>query len=174
MLLSLSLWIQNTAFLSALRSSSFVYPTVLSLHMVAIAFFGGMIVMTNMRLLGWSLTNYSMSDVIGQLRVPKRWGFTLVFICGALMLGSKAEEYYFNVLLRTKLSLLVLVAVHALVFRDVYHSAGEPDKGRAKLAGATSLLLWIGVACAGRGIGYLDPPIGIHAGLVKLLTLFAG
>jgi hypothetical protein len=40
--------------------------------------------------------------------------------------------------------------------------------GNAKLAAALSLLLWAGVACMGRGIGYVDPPFGIHAQLWPL------
>ena len=55
MLLSVAQWIQLTAPFTYLRESHFVYPVILSLHMVAIAFFGGMILMTDLRLLGWAM-----------------------------------------------------------------------------------------------------------------------
>jgi hypothetical protein len=106
-----------------------------------------------------------------QLRVPKRFGFLLVATCGILMLCSKAEEYYYNAFFRAKLALLALVVVHALIFRkSVYNQAAEFDRagqipGRAKLAAALSLLLWIGIACMGRGIGYIELPWGIQAQL---------
>jgi hypothetical protein len=36
--------------------------------------------------------------------------------------------------------------------------------GRAKLAAALSLILWTGMVIAGRGIGYIEPPLDkIHA-----------
>jgi hypothetical protein len=35
--------------------------------------------------------------------------------------------------------------------------------GLAKRAAGLSLLLWIGIAIMGRGIGYIEPPFGIHA-----------
>jgi hypothetical protein len=86
------------------------------------------------------------------------------------MLGSKAEEYYYNIFFRIKMSLLALIFIHGWVFRgSVYHNTLEIDRapqipGRAKLAAGLSLLLWAGVACAGRGIGYVDPPLDkIHA-----------
>jgi hypothetical protein len=67
---------------------------------------------------------------------------------------------------------LVLVAVHALVFRgSVYNNAKALDQakmipGKAKLAAALSLLLWISIACVGRGIGYIEPPLSkLHAAL---------
>src|SRR5580765_4957598 len=96
MLLAFAQFIQSTAFFTALRGSSYVYPVILSLHMVAIALFGGMILMTDMRLLGLAMRSYPVSDVVDQLRVPKRFGLLLMVTCGILMAGSKAEEYYYN------------------------------------------------------------------------------
>ena len=91
------------------------------------------------------------------------------------MLGCKAEEYYYNAFFRAKVALLILVAVHALAFHgSVYNKAAEFDRdgrvpGLAKLAAGLSLLLWIGIACMGRGIGYIEPPFGIHAQLWDFL-----
>jgi hypothetical protein len=177
MLLSFALWIQATGFFTYLRGSGYIYPVILSLHMVAIAFFGGMILMTDLRLLGVTMRNHSVADVAGQLRVPKRYGFLLAATCGLLLLGCKAEEYYYNAFFRAKVSLLILVVVHALVFRrSVYDKVAEFDReglvpGRAKLAAGLSLLLWASIACMGRGIGYIEPPFGIHAQLFRFLHL---
>ncbi|MBV9770028.1 MAG: hypothetical protein JOZ32_10685 [Bryobacterales bacterium] len=172
MLLSFAQWIQSTAFFTALRGSSYVYPIVLSMHMVGIALFGGMVLMTDMRLLGATMRKRSISDVVNQLRVPKRWGLLLTVTCGALLAGSKAEEYYYNVFFRTKLILLALAAAHAIVFyRSVYANPTTLDRspsipGNAKVAAALSLLLWTSVACCGRGIGYIEPPLDkIHASI---------
>jgi hypothetical protein len=170
MLLSFAQWIQATAFFTALRASAYVYPIVLALHMTGIALFGGMVLMTDMRLLGWAMRTHSISDVVTHFRVPKRWGLLLVATCGALMLGAKAEEYYYNAFLRTKLILLALVALHALVFyRSVYANPAVLDQlprvpATAKLAAALSVVLWVSIACCGRGIGYIEPPLDkIHA-----------
>jgi hypothetical protein len=77
MLLSLARWAENTEFFAYVRSSSYMYPVILSLHMVAIALFGGMIVMTDLRLLGWAMHGRTVADVVVQLRLPKRIGFVL-------------------------------------------------------------------------------------------------
>lgn len=168
MLLSLARWAENTEFFSYIRTSSYTYPVILSLHMVAIALFGAMILMTDLRLLGWAMRSRSVSDIVDQLRVPKRIGFVCAATCGLLLLGSKAEDYYYNVFFRIKISLLLAVAMHALVFRGiVYNRAAELDRaptmpGRAKLAAVISLILWIGIFCAGRGIGFVLAPAGLH------------
>ena len=177
MLLNLALWVQATGFFTYLRGSGYVYPVILSMHMVAIAFFGGMILMTDMRLLGLAFRNRPVADVVDQFRVPKRWGFALVATCGLLLLCCKAEEYYYNAFFRATVTLLFLVLIHALIFRPrVYSKAGDFDRqgrvpGVAKLAAGLSLLLWISIACMGRGIGYIEPPFGIHAQLFGFVHL---
>src|SRR5258708_5020545 len=139
MLLSLALWIQATDFFTYLRGSGYAYPVVLSMHMVGIAMFGGMILMTDMRILGLAMKKYPVADFIDQLRVPKRWGFLLAGTCGFLLFCCKAEEYYYNIFFRLKLTLFALIIIHALIFRaSVYARAADFHRdgipGRAKLA----------------------------------------
>jgi hypothetical protein len=171
-LLSFAQWVQATDLFTAIRISWYVYPSIMTLHLTAISLFGGMILMTNLRLLGVALRKWPVSDMIDQLRTPKRVGFVLVAVCGILLAGSKAEEYYYNYFFWIKMSLLVLIAIHGLVFRgSVYQRAADFDRlkrmpGRVKLTAGLSLLLWTSVACAGRGIGYIDAPLDkLHAAL---------
>ncbi len=173
MLLSFTQWLQFTGFFTALRGSAYVYPIVMSLHMVGIAMFGGMVLMTDMRLLGWGMRKRSIADVVDQFRVPKRWGLLLTVTCGILMFGSKAEEYYYNAFFRTKLILLGLLLVQELLFyRSVYANPAALDQApttpaSAKLAAVLSIVLWASIACCGRGIGYIEPPLDkIHAQLL--------
>jgi hypothetical protein len=168
MLLSFTQWVQATDLFTAVRGSWYSSPIVMSLHMVALALFGGTILITDLRLLG-AWRKYPVSTVIEQLRWPKRIGFLLVATCGILMAGSKAEEYYYNAFFRIKMTVLALIVLHALVFRSgVYGNPKQLDgpvlPGRAKLAAALSLILWTSMACAGRAIGYIEPPLDkIHA-----------
>jgi hypothetical protein len=140
-----------------IRDSAYAYPILLSLHMVALAFFGGMILVTDLRLLGLGMRSYSVSDVVNGLRVPKRLGFIIAAVCGVLMFGSKAGRYSHNPWFWTKLALLVLIGVNYLIFRrGVYNNLAALDSApqiprTAKLAGGLSLLLWTGVACGARG-----------------------
>jgi len=169
MLLAFAQWIQLTDFFTYVRSSTFFYPIVLSLHMCGIAMFGGMILAGDLRILGVGMTRYKISDFLDQLRIPKRYGLLLMVTMGAILAGSKAEEYYYNAFFRTKVILLLCVALHALVFRKVYANTALLDQakvipGQAKTAAIISLLLWTGLVVAGRGIGYIEPPLDkLHA-----------
>ena len=165
-------WLQATAFFTALRESWYMYPALLSLHMIAIALFGGLIVATDLRLLGLALRDRPVAEVVNSLRALKYLGLTVMVACGLLLFGAKAEEYLLNAFFHAKLTLLLLVAVHAAIFRgSVYAKAAEFDAtrtipSRAKLAAALSLLLWIALVIAGRGIGYINPDLErVHAEL---------
>lgn len=163
--------VQSTEFFTFVRGSWYFYPAVMSTHLAGIGLFGGMIAALDLRLLGLALRQRPVADVVQQLRWLKRIGFVLVATCGILMLGSKAEEYYYNAFFRTKMVVLALIFIHGFVFRrSVYARAAEFDKagrvpGHAKLAAALSLALWMCMIIAGRGIGYIEPPLDkIHAG----------
>ena len=164
MVYSFMRWLAQRDWAMDFSGSPYAYPIVLATHLCCIAVFGGMILVTNLRLLGWALMDFSISDVIGKLRPLKRLGFVIMISAGFLLGGSEADKYYPNPYFWTKMTLLVLLLVHGLVFRpSVYQNTAALDRapvlpGRAKLAGALSLVLWVGVVCMGRMIGYYEAP----------------
>src|SRR5690349_20227947 len=120
-LLMFAQWAQFTAIATAVREQYLPYPVILSLHLSFIALGAGMILVTDLRLLGVAMRNRPVADVIDQLRWPKRVVFLLIITCGLLLASSKAEEYYYNAFFWTKMSLLALIAVHGLYFRrDIF------------------------------------------------------
>jgi hypothetical protein len=157
-------WLQSREFATALRESALMYPLVMTTHLASIALFGGMILMGDLRLLGLAMKDRPVADVVGSLRVWKRIGLVVMISMGFLLLSAKAEQYYPNPFYWLKMTLLALVAVHALVFRrSVYGNLAAIDRapqipGIAKTAAAVSLVLWIGLVCAGRWIAYYEPP----------------
>jgi hypothetical protein len=156
--------IQSIGFLKDISESALVYPIIMTTHLTCIAVFGGMILMTDMRLLGLALQSYTVSEVVTALRPWKRLGGTIMITMGLLLAGSEADKYYGNPFFWAKLSLLACIGVHAVVFRPlVYNKTQEIDNsptipGRAKLAAILSLTLWFGVLTMGRLIGYYEPP----------------
>jgi hypothetical protein len=156
--------LQDMEFATMVRESSLTYPILLSLHLAGMGLFGGMIAMTDLRILGIAMTKRPMADVHNQLRPYKHLGLTLVVICGATLAWSKAAIYWPNPYFKMKLACLGLVALHALAFRGpVYKSLSQMDRfGKAttlaKIAAVISIFLWINLVAAGRWIGYWEPP----------------
>lgn len=169
--------IQSIGFLTAFRESALVYPVVMTTHLSCIAVFGGMILMTDMRLLGMALKDYSVTEVVSALRPWKRLGGAIMICMGLLLGGSEADKYYQNPFFWWKMLFLALIGVHALIFRPlVYNQTEQIDKspaipGRAKAAAVLSLVLWFGVLTMGRLIGYYEPkPAAAGAGVAPTST----
>lgn len=161
--------IQDTAFFTAMRESMLVYPIVLSTHLTSIAIFGGMILMTDLRILGVAMKSVSISDIVNQTRIWKRIGFVIMVTCGILLAGSKFASYYDNPYFQIKMTLLALVGVHAIVFhKSVYANPAKLDAmpklpGVAKVAACLSIVLWVGILSAGRWIAYIEKPVTQNA-----------
>src|SRR5580698_10436487 len=117
--------IENTPLFSAMRESMLVYPIVMSTHLTMIAVFGGLILMTDLRLLGVALTGFPASEIVRRTRPFKHFGFVIMITCGILLAGSKFSSYYDNPYFQAKITLLCLVGVHAMVFRKSVY--GNPD-----------------------------------------------
>jgi hypothetical protein len=158
-------WLQCLRFTTFIRSSGLEYPIIMSTHLSCIAIFGGLIVITDLRLLGWAFQDRSIADVVNGLRWWKRIGFIVMFSLGFTLFSSKAADYYPNPYFWIKMSCLILVLIHAIIFRPrVYNHPEELDTSpviptRAKVAGALSLIIWTAVLCNGRLIGYYEGPV---------------
>lgn len=155
--------IQSIGFLTDFRESSLVYPAVLSMHLTCIALFGGMILITDLRLLGLTFKSLSITEVVTSLRPWKRLGGAIMITMGLLLATSEAEKYAPNPIFWTKMMILGLIGIHALIFRPiVYNRTEELDRSpviptKAKAAAILSLVLWTGMFTMGRLIAYWEP-----------------
>ena len=156
--------IQSIGFLTDIRESALVYPVIMTTHLACIAVFGGLILITDLRMLGVIMKQYPIADVVNGLRIWKRIGFCIMVTCGLLLGTSEAEKYAPNPYFWTKMAFLTMIGIHALIFRPlVYNHPEELDRSpviptRAKAAAALSLVLWAGMVTFGRLIGYWESP----------------
>jgi hypothetical protein len=154
--------LESIGFLSDFSESVLAYPIVLSTHLTCIALFGGMILMTNLRLLGLTFNSLSITQMVAGLRPWKRLGGTIMIGTGLLLATSEATKYASNPFFWTKMIILVLIGVHGLVFRPiVYCRTEELDRYKViptsvKVAAILSLVLWTGMFTMGRLIAYWE------------------
>jgi len=157
-ILSILEWIESTDLSTAIREGALPYPILGGFHLLGIALFGGMVLVTDLRLLGWAMQRRPVSDIVQQLR-PWKWvGFAMVVASGLLLAWAEPQKLYRSPSFWIKMALLLLVGAHALVFRaGVYRNVAKLDEAvtvQAKLAAALSLFLWAGLIVSGRLIAY--------------------
>ncbi|HEX6897387.1 MAG TPA: DUF6644 family protein [Bryobacteraceae bacterium] len=156
--------IQNTSYFTAVRESGLAYPVILSSHLTMIAVFGGLILLTDLRLLNVAMKSIPASVVVAKTRPWKHVGLTIMILLGIHLGGAKFHDYYDNPYFLMKMSLLACVFIHAMVFRKgVYKnpaaldSPGGPPTA-AKVAASLSLIIWVSILSCGRLIAYWENP----------------
>jgi hypothetical protein len=153
-------WIESTGWSTSIREGAFAYPIIGGIHLLAIALFGGMVLATDLRLLGWALERRLVSALIRGLRPWKWLGFVVIVATGLLLAWAEPIRLYRSPSFWTKIALFALVGVHASVFGPrVYRYPEKLDAAvtrEAKVAAAVSLILWAGLILAGRLIAF-DP-----------------
>jgi len=160
--LSIAHSLESIGFLSDFSESVLAYPIVLSTHLTCIALFGGMILMTNLRLLGITFNNMTITQMVTSLRPWKRLGGTIMIATGLLLATSEAEKYAPNPFFWTKMLILALLFLHGLIFRPiVYNQTEELDKSaiiptKVKVSAILSLVLWTAMFTMGRLIAYWE------------------
>jgi len=155
---SLLEWIESTDLSTAIREGALLYPIIGGFHLLGIALFGGMLLVTDLRLLGWAMQRRPVADLVEQSRPWKQLGFVVVVVSGLLLAWAEPQKLYRSPSFWVKMALFALVGVHALVFRaGVYRDPAKLDgatTSEARLAAILSLLLWAGLIVSGRLIAF--------------------
>jgi hypothetical protein len=155
------LWLESTPPALAISESSWLFPGIESVHVLAITLVVGSITMVDLRLLGIYQRDRPADELIAEV-LPWTWASFAVAVCsGALLFASNASHYWGTVPFRAKMLLLVLAGLNMSVFHATTHRSAA-DWGRrtrtpraAKISGGVSLGLWIGVVTLGRWIGFV-------------------
>jgi hypothetical protein len=155
---SVFLALQESALGHAMRSSPALYPAVEILHIIGFVVLVGSITALDLRVLG--LGRAIPIQPMAQLLLPlSRFGFLLAITMGFLLFSADASHVVRNPAFRAKLlliaaALITVVLAHAGPWRGVTLWGAEAP-GTARVAALMSLVLWLGVVCAGRLIAYL-------------------
>ena len=157
----LLLALQNTGFATAIREGETLFPWIESMHVLAIVLVVGTISIIDMRLLGLPAHRRGVRRLMKDV-LPLTWGaFCVAVITGFLLFTSAAVKYAAIWEFQAKMLLLVAAGLnmlffHAVTFRNVHLWDDLVDTpAAAKLAGLSSLCLWIGVVVLGRVIGFV-------------------
>jgi hypothetical protein len=153
-------WLYATGWAQGIRENEYAFPWIECVHVLAITLVVGSISVVDLRLLGLASRDRPVRRVLRDV-LPITWAAFGVAVCsGFLLFASNAPAYARNPFLLVKFSLLLLAGLNMAVFHLWAHRSLQQWENsplpplRAKLAGAVSLLVWIGVVTAGRWIGF--------------------
>lgn len=145
---------------TSIAESLWAFPTLETIHVIALVTVFGTILVMDLRLLGLASNEVAVTRMSADT-LPWTWmAFVLAAITGTLLFVSKASTYMVNPYFLVKMGLLALAGLNMAYFHFVtYKTVHQWDQAPvlpagAKFAATASLVLWIGVLFCGRAIGF--------------------
>jgi hypothetical protein len=150
----------DTSWSTDLHESQYAYSIIESVHVWAMSVFFGLAVMFDLRLLGWAFPNVPIPEFNRRVLPWTIAAFVIMVISGTLLFFAIPLRSYQNLFFRGKMILLVLAGLNAWFFHARLYAEAAAGDGSGlptrstRIAGALSLVLWIGVVFSGRMIAY--------------------
>jgi hypothetical protein len=149
-------WLYELPWVVKLEESDNLFPMIESVHVLGIGLMAGTLITVDLRVLGATFRREPLRRVAETL-LPYTWaGFALMVATGLPLFAAESVKLINNPAFLTKLVLLALAGMNALVFHlTVYRKVDEwSGTGTtplpARLLAATSAVLWLSVIVAGR------------------------
>jgi uncharacterized protein DUF6644 len=153
-------YLARTPLAKAISQGALAFPVLECVHVLAIALVVGTIAIVDLRLLGYRSHRRGVRQLVRAL-VPYTWAaFAVAGVAGSLLFISNAPKYAHDTQFQWKMALILAAAVNMGVFHlTIYRSIQEWDESSpaplaARIAGATSLTVWIAVVFLGRWVGF--------------------
>ena len=160
--------LEATSFATVIRENESLFPWIEALHVLAITLVIGSIAIVDLRLMGLASLDRAVTRLTADVLRCTWAAFVVAAITGALLFASNAFNYAHNFYFQTKFIFLALAGInmaifHLFVSRDIERWGASPHTTPlpAKIGGAVSLALWIGVVACGRWIGFTLHPTAL-------------
>jgi hypothetical protein len=145
---------------TGIRESTVLFPWIETVHVLMTTTVVGTIAIVDLRLLGYASHRRGARQLIIEL-LPFTWvAFVCAVITGLLLFSSNAVNYAADAPFLAKMCALALAGLNMAFFHlTAYRKIGQwddalPPPAAARIAGATSLGLWILIVFLGRWIGF--------------------
>ena len=153
--------LEATSVATAIREGASLFPWIEAVHVLAITIVIGSIAVLDLRLVGVASADRALQPLMADALRCTLAAYGVAAVSGALLFSSRALDYAHNRHFQAKFAFMILAGINMAVFhlfgaRELESWGIPPNRTprRAKVAGAVSLLLWIGVVTCGRWVGF--------------------
>lgn len=153
-------WLELTAIGTIVRESAWGFQIVVAIHILGLMLSVGTLVWFDLRLLGVGMTRSRVSDLYRRLVPWTATGFLIMFVSGSLLFVGYATKASANTYFRVKMIAIIFAAVNALVYHRIterqiaqWNDSVRPPMS-ARIAGLSSIVLWMVVILMGRMMSY--------------------
>ena len=155
-LLFLFEWLDQTWLADFAKAYGGVFAVVQMFHLAALALLGGMVLVSDLRLLNVIMRDQPLKDVVDSTNRIFDWSLVVLFVSGVFMSSAVAFKLYYNEMYWAKMTaLLVGIAFVYLIRRPLLRF--DPDTFNPWVlrgVAVSSIMIWFTVAACGRWIGF--------------------
>lgn len=147
-------WCQNGPLGQFVASREAFFPGLETFHLFGLTLLLGTVALLCLRLLGIVLVRQPVSELAVDLQPYTSWGLFLILFSGAFMFIGVAIKCYGATSFWIKMALLAAGLIfHFTYFRKAVRRDDLSPRA-AKVTAWTAIVVWFGVATAGRSIGF--------------------
>ena len=131
-ILSMCQWLQDTDIGTSIRESIWVFPIIESTHVLALSISVGLLLVSDLRLMGYIMKRRPVSEVYEQIKPWMFTGFAIMTITGIFLFWCQAVKAYNSIFFKTKVILLIVAAINFAVGTFALHLQSILGLMRAK------------------------------------------
>jgi hypothetical protein len=156
MLLPFFQWCESTALGTAIRMSPWAFAVIESVHLLGLAVIGGAVLLVDLRMLGFGLTNQRIAELARAVFPWLVGSLVVMLLTGVGLFLSEPLKCYDSRAFWVKMISLGLAMLFTFTIRRRVTLADETRVRPIwfKLVALVSLALWFGVGGGGRWIGF--------------------
>ncbi len=156
MLFSLFQSIEFSAVGQAIKTSSWAFAVIESVHLLALAVIGGAVLVVDLRLLGFGLKRQTVAEVARDAQPVLVGSLIVMLVTGLALFVSEAVKCYYSTPFWVKMTSLALAIVFTFTIKRKLTLTENVNVGPTvlKVVALVSLALWFGVGAGGRWIGF--------------------
>lgn len=149
-------WCEASAVGHAIRTSTWAFAVIESVHLLGLAAIGGAVLLVDLRLLGLGLRRQPVAQVARDAQPWLVGSLVLMLSTGVALFLSESIKCYYSTPFWVKMTSLLLAIIFTFTVRRKIAMA---DEGRTrpiwqKVVALVSLALWFSVGASGRWIGF--------------------
>jgi hypothetical protein len=147
-------WAETSLIGNTIRDSLWLFPVIESVHLIALALIGGALLVVDLRLLGFGLRNYPAREIAREAQPWLVGALAVMIATGVPLFLSESVKCYYSSAFWVKMTTLPIALLFTFTIRRKVAAAESIGRAWSGLVGLVSILLWFGVAAAGRWIGF--------------------
>ena len=149
-------WLDTSPLATVSKAYGGVFAVVQMFHLAALAVMGGMVLASDLRLLGVMMKDVPADTVLSNTNRWFDYGLIVLLVSGVFMSSAVAMKLYYNEMYWAKMAgLFAGMAFVYFVRRPLFRDGIDGVSPAAvKMIAVSSIIVWFTVAACGRWIGF--------------------